>query len=279
MLEFNGEEKWFYVFPHLSETNGTLTIKDDEDVKYWIEKENDGLKMLALAVKHASQNGKNISIIDFSEVTPKGAACDFKYFAGLPVLLCGECLESESKEIIARPGVRRLSNDIVLVCPSDGTFKVRYEPDLFYKVFGIADVFMENLRKALVHHANANDTLEAAVQSLQVKDFKHLPLVISDSGKLKTADDVRFGHNKKNLFDLVYGAADDGSMKSWSEFAGKLKDFDPKYYKSLILFFLHWDGSVRVDFSTFSKNNFDNWQKSLNITYGRVLENLNVQGT
>ena len=281
VLEFNREEKWFYAFPRLSETNGTLTIKDNADVKYWVEKQEGGLKMLAFAVKYAPQKGEDISVIDFSGITlKKDAECDFKYFAGLPVSLRGEWLETKSEEITARPWVRKLSDDTVLVRREDGTFGVRYEPKHFYEVFGISDVFMENLRKALIQYANfpvGSDAPEKVVQSLTGEDFKCIPVWFSNDGKLKTADDARFGCNKEHLFDLVHGVADEDSMKSWSEFSKKLKDFDPKYYKSIILFFLHWDGSNRVDFSTFNLG--VDWKDRQNITYGCVLKNLKVQET
>jgi hypothetical protein len=220
VLEFNREEKCFFTFPSLSETNGTLTVKDDVDVTYWVEKQESGVKMLAFAVKHALQSGKNISVIDISEITlRKGAECDFKYFAGLPVSLRGEWLETKSKEVNGRPGVRSLSNDTMLVCRDGGTFSVRYEPKYFYKVFDISDVFMKNLRETLIQHADfptGNDTLEKAVQSLKVEDFKCLPFRVSilNNGSLQTANDPRFGCDKEHLFDLVYGTANDDSMKS-----------------------------------------------------------------
>ncbi len=257
VLEFTREGKSFYVFPPLCTIDKTLTVEDNEDLKYLIEKRKDGLKMLAFAVKYALQNGKNISVIDISNVTLQlNAEHHFKYFAGLPVSLRGKWLETKSKEIDDRHGFRNLSKDTMLVRQNDGTFRVRYEPENFYEAFGIADVFVKNLHNALIQYANfpaGNDALKKAVQSLEVEDFKRIPFLILNDGKLKTADDVRFGCNKKHLFDLIYGTAKEDFMESWSKFLGKLKSFDPKYYNSLILFFPHWDGSDRVDFQRFQR--------------------------
>ena len=285
VLSYNSFMNMFHVFPHLPESNEILTVKDNEDLKYLVEKEKDGdgLGRLADMVKFALSKGVKISIIDLSDVNmANNSEYYLNRFAGLPVSFRGKWLETVSEESTDRPGVRVVKNseDILLVSLGNGTFKVRYEPSDIYATLGCRFVGMENLKEALKEDANTfGEELGKAIESLELTDFLRKPIVINNDGTVKGCSRKFLSKfNKQRLYDLVNGEGMSGSVRnSWSEFLGKLKSFDPKYYKSLILFFLHWDGSDRVDFSAFSKGNFDNWQKSLNITYGCVLENLKVQ--
>ena len=285
VLYYTSWGNYFYAFPCLPETNeAVLVVKDNADLKYLVESKDNGLRNLADIVSHALSQGADISSIDLSSVKlTRDAKYDFKYFAGLPVSLYRGALKAISTEIAGRPGIWRLSGtDILLVRQDDDTFKIRYEPDDFCNALGCKSVFEENLKKALKDGAdNLGEELIKAIESLTKDDFKYQPVIISDDGTVKSSG-VCFlmKTNKVHLYDLIHGT-DMGEFfrEDWSKFAKELERFDKKYYKSLIVFFLCWNGNERVDFSSFSKDNFDNWQKGSNITYGRVLENLKVQET
>ena len=286
LIRYDQYNNTFYVFPHLPETDGTLTVKDNEDLKYLVERGQDGngLARLADIVKYALSNGVNISVIDLSGVALSNKAkFDFRYFAGLPVSLRGEELKTMGSKVTSLPGTRDLSHytDTLLVAREDGTFKVRYEPARFYEALDQIDIFMKNLKTALEDGTDAFDEdLRGAIESLKKEDLYRKP-VMKDDGTIKESDkDFLLKTNERDLYDLVHGTGMSEDFRGqWSEFAGKLKNFDPKDYKSFIVFFLCWNGSGRVDFSTFSKDNFKNWQEGLNITYGRVLKNNKVQDT
>ena len=276
-------EDLYYADPILKpDTSDCIKVATDEDAKWLAGK---GLSRLANAVGRTLQEGKSVKLIDF-EGFDLGKEPSLQYFAAYP----GVCLcqinpgnFNNTIKITNNPETWNVDDKFRLIQTENGSFRVRCNEsaDLFYEILSDGGVaFMENLRKTLVYYAGAlNDDMKKVIQSLECSDFLGRPCIIQSDGSLKSSNRYVFEirTSEKHLFDLAHGTADEESMKSWSDFAQELKDFDPEYYKSLILFFLCWDGSSRVDFSTFSKDDFDNWQKGLNITYGQVLENLNVQ--
>ena len=278
----------FCAYPKLHFDGIQLKIKNDRNVKYLIEEETDGFRKFAKCLGYNIPAESGTVYIDFSGITLKNSdRHDLRHFAAYPVVLTNMSLDRfEKTKVKDTPLTWKmdLTETTFLVHTETEGFKVRYEPKDIQK-FGIDGRFLQNLMSGLEQAAldGFDDELQSAVASLTLEDFKNMPVAIKDDGSLIKDESKDFlDHDNKvvkdNLFDLFNGETPtDAFMDAWSKFIKETKKFDARYHKSLILFFLCWNGCDRVDFSSFSKNGFDDWQKKQNITFHRVLENKNVQ--